>query len=186
MFIEFCRLPVSGILESCSEDVRTAVSFLYFDIQFPDLLFTNEFLNMVHTFIHNPHSWAAQWMSNGLHRHRWTWNRSQQSGVEARDGMWTHFWTELAQEWGTTAPSESHLWENNSSSQQILSSLRFGLKLWFAFQQNTADQRISYILLLREREHLLGPLSFCWHPDSNLETNNTECTLSLKCCRSLV
>lgn len=171
MFIEFCRLPVSGILGSCWEDVvSTTVSFLYVEVQFPDLLFTDVFLNIAHTFIHNSYSRAARWMSEGLHRHRQTWSRSQQSGVEARDGMWMHFWTELAQEWGTTAPSESHLWENDSSSQQILNSLRFGLKLLFASQQNTADKRISYILLLGEKERLLGPLSFCWHTDSNLET----------------
>jgi len=67
--------------------VSTTVPVLHFEIQFPDLLFTDVFLNMAHTFIRNPHSRAAGWMSEGLHRHRRAWNRSRQSDVEARDGM---------------------------------------------------------------------------------------------------
>lgn len=57
---------------------------------------------------------------------------------------------------GTTAPSESHLWEHDSSSHPILNSLRFGLKLWFVSQKIPWIRGLISCYSL-EGEHLLGP-----------------------------
>lgn len=83
-------------------------------------------------------------------------------GVEAQGGVWM-FWlffffflNRIHPGVGTTAPSESHLWEHDSSSHPILNSLRFGLKLWFVSQKIPWIRGLISCYSL-EGEHLLGP-----------------------------
>lgn len=124
---------------------------------------------MALTFIHNSHSWAAQWMSKGLHGHRQTWNRSQQYGVEARVGMWAQILNRI----GPGEGNYSSFWEPSVRKQFQLQAnsdqdLAWSYSLHHSKILQLRGQVVYYYL---EKDSFLGPLSFCWHSDSNLETN---------------
>lgn len=120
------------------------------------------FLSMAHAYIHNLQSWAAWQMSKGLHGQRWMWHRHLQPVVWRPKvvcgcfGCFFFFLNRIHPGVGTTAPSESHLWEHDSSSHPILNSLRFGLKLWFVSQKIPWIRGLISCYSL-EGEHLLGP-----------------------------